>query len=83
MSPHSEVGNNDSEGREKTLRMARGLKPSHQALSQSGWLMRILGSIVLIFLLEVFDTRQQFGLRRTITPQLVRNEGTRDIAQGF
>ena len=29
------------------------------------------------------DTRQHFGLRRTITPQLVCNESTRDIAQGF
>jgi hypothetical protein len=34
MSPHSEVGNNDSEGREKTLRMACGLEASHHLLSQ-------------------------------------------------
>lgn len=32
---------------------------------------------------EVFDSRQQFGLRRTTTPQLVCNERSQDIAQGF
>ena len=45
--------------------------------------MRILGSIVLILLLEVFDARHHFSGRRTVAPQLVCDDHPRDIAQGF
>jgi len=51
------------------------------ALPQPGWLMRILGAIVLPLVLAMIDTRQRLSLRRAIAPQLVRDEHTRDIAQ--
>ncbi len=40
--------------------------------------MRILGSVVLILLLEVLDTREHFGLRRTVTSQPVCDDYTRE-----
>jgi hypothetical protein len=43
--------------------------------------MRILGSVVLILLLEVLDTREHFGLRRTVTSQPVCDDYTRDISE--
>ena len=45
--------------------------------------MRILGPIVLILLLVVFDTRQRFSLRRALAPQLVRNDHARNIPQSL
>jgi hypothetical protein len=51
------------------LRVVCRLEPSHQSFPDSGGLVRILGPIVLIFLLAMLDTRQQFGFRRTVTSQ--------------
>ena len=81
MSPYAKVRVNDAEGRQKTLPMARRVEPSHQPLPQPGGLMRILRAVVLIFLLAVFDTWQHFGLRRTITLQLVCDDHPWDISQ--
>ena len=41
--------------------------------------MRILGTIILIFLLTVLDTRQHFGLSGTVALQLICDVHTRDI----
>ncbi len=43
--------------------------------------MRILSAVVLILLLEVFDTWHHFSFRRAVALQLVRNEHARDIPQ--
>ena len=66
MSPYAKMRVNDAEGREKTLPMARRLEPSHHTFPQPGGLMRILCAVVLIFLLEVFDTRHHFSLRGAV-----------------
>ena len=62
---------------EKTLGGSSRFEPLHFALSSSHRLMRILGPIVLMFLVPVFDTGKHRSLRRTITPQLVRHDQTR------
>src|SRR4030095_3913387 len=43
--------------------------------------MRILCSVVLIFLLEVFDARHCCSFCRVVALQLVRDDHTRDISQ--
>jgi hypothetical protein len=45
--------------------------------------MGILGSIIPPLVLAVLDTRQHFGLRRTVASQLVCDEQARDIALRF
>jgi hypothetical protein len=41
--------------------------------------MRVLRSVVLIFLLDVFDARHDFSSRSTVAPQLVGDDHARDI----
>ena len=45
--------------------------------------MRVLSAIVLPFVLAVLDTRQHFGERRTIAPQLIGNDQTWEILQAL
>ncbi len=52
-------------------------------LAQPGWLMRILGPIVLSLVLAVLNTRHDFSSRSTVAPQLVCDDHSRDIPQSF
>jgi hypothetical protein len=45
--------------------------------------MRILGSVVLILLLAMCDTRHHFGFGCIVTLELIRNDQTRNIPQPF
>ena len=59
--------------------MADGLEPSHRPLSQPGWLMRILRSVALILMLEMFDLRQHFNSGGIVAPQFIYDDRARDI----
>ena len=49
----------------------------HRALR----LMKILSAVILILLLDMFDTRHHFSFRRTVALQLVRNDDPRHVLQ--
>jgi len=56
------VRGNDSEGREKTLACLADLNRLITRSRKPGWLMRILGAVVLIFTLAVLNASSNSAL---------------------
>lgn len=57
------------------------LEASHHALSQSGWLVRSLGAVILSLILAVLDTRHDLLLGRMVAPELICDDHARHILQ--
>ncbi len=61
--------------------MSRRLEPAHRFLTQSRRLVRILRTVILPLLLEVFDTRYDFLLGHLIALELIGDDHARHVLQ--
>ncbi len=57
------------------------LEPLHLPFPAAGWSMRVLGPIVQIAALPVFDIRQQRALRHAIAAEFVGDDDARNILE--
>src|SRR5258708_14724567 len=83
VTPWLKMPSNGNEGREKALRLFGGLEAPHLLFTQSRGLMRIFRTIVQAFVLAVLHARQDLAFRRSITPQLIGDNHTRNVLQSF
>jgi len=71
MTPESKKIIDGAMGGKEALRMVGRFKPAHLAFPLSGRLMRNLGTIILVCILLVHNTWQDFLLCGAITPELI------------
>ena len=76
MSAGTEVAVDEGVGREEVLGLPGRFEPLHLALSSSRWTMRVLGPIIQISTLSMFDAGKQLTLSNAIAPQLVGHDHT-------
>jgi hypothetical protein len=65
------------ECRQEALGLLRRLEALHLSLSDTGWLMRVLGSVIQIAVLPMHQVGTYEFLRCGVTPQLVRDDDAR------
>jgi hypothetical protein len=65
---------NEAVYRQESLRVSGGFEPSHLALALAGWLMRDLGSIVLVLRRAVHNRAHHEAVGRGIAAKLVRDQ---------
>jgi len=70
-------------GGEKALGMPGRFEPLHAPLPLARGLVRILGTVIEVFVLAVFHARQNLPLGSSITLELIRNEHPGDILAPF
>jgi hypothetical protein len=70
-------------GREKPLGVPRGLEPLQASLPLAGGLVGVLGAVVEIPVLAMFDPRQDLALGGSVTLQFVGDDYAGDVDQAF
>ena len=79
----TEVAVNEGMGGEEVLGLPRRFEPLHLPLSSPRRSTRVLGSIIQISALSVFDVRKQLTLSDAIAAQLVGHDHPRFILQAL
>jgi hypothetical protein len=83
MSSRLKMAGDGAESRKKALCVFCRFKFPHFLFSQTCGLMRILRSIVSPFVLPMFYTWHDFAFGRSITPELIGDNYTRNVLQPF
>jgi hypothetical protein len=83
VAPRAEVRHDRAVSGEKTLCVAWGFEVSHAPLTLASGLVRILGTIIQVPMLPMFDTGQELSFRRPITLEFIRHNHPRDVRQPF
>jgi hypothetical protein len=83
VTPQVEVRGNGAIRGEKPLGVSRRLKSPHAAPALAGGLARILGAVVQIPVLPMFDTGQELAQDRPLAFQLIRDDHPRHICQAL
>ena len=83
MAPDAKEIPNEVVHRQESLRVRGGFEPSHLSLALAGRLMRDFGSIVLVPLRAVHDSRHYEAVRRRVAAKLVGNQTPRHPALPF
>ena len=66
-------------GGEEPLSLARGLEPLPASLALAGGVVRVLGTVIQIPVLEMFHTRKSLSLGGPVTFKFVGDDHARDI----
>jgi hypothetical protein len=77
VTPHAKEIPNDAVHRQEALRVRGGFEPSHLSLALAGRLMRDFGSIVVVLLRAMHDSRHHKAVGRRVAAQLVGDLGAR------
>jgi hypothetical protein len=83
MPARTEVLRDGTIGGEKSLGLARGLKPLHVSLALTGRLVRILCAIVEIPMLAMVHRWEQFTLGGCVALQFIGNDHPGHVQQAF
>jgi hypothetical protein len=76
------LGDGTISGKEP-LGVTRGLEPLHASLSLAGGLVGVLGAVIEIPVLAMFDSWKNFAFGRSIALEFVSDEHARDVGQAF
>ena len=76
-----EVSMDERVSEEKVLCLLGRFEPLHLSLAAPRWPMGVLGAIVQISALSMFDTRKQTALSDPVASQLVSHDHSRHILQ--
>src|SRR5262245_34548715 len=68
-------------GRQKALRLPRGLEPLHTRLPLPRGPMRILTAVIEISTLPMFHPRKDLALGRAVALELIGDDHARDVLQ--
>ena len=79
MPTRTEVLGDGAISREEPLRVARGLKPLHVSFALTGGLMRVLGAIIEIAVLAMFDPWPDLSLGGSVALELVGDDHARHV----